>query len=121
MLITIDEVDYTCFFEGKNVIESGRDRPGKPAWRAFIYLLLLEKEPGKEVNFEEVFKFVHIGKRYVPGKSYQSVEKWISMFRVFLNDDLQWFIIGQDENEFIFQEKIQFEYCIFRRLRSNPR
>lgn len=121
----IDEVDYTSFFEGININETGRKTPVSPAWSALIFLLLLEKARGKTVDYREVFENVWIGETYFEGHSYKAVEKWISMFRVFLGDKLRWFIKGQlkepggEAREFVFQERVDFKFCIFRYFKDS--
>jgi hypothetical protein len=114
--LIVDEIIHTCFFNGSEI--KGRKKPVKPAWRALIYLLLLEKKPGETVDYKDVFKFVWPGKTYYKDPHYKTVEKWISMFRIFLDDKLKWFIEGQLNQEFVFREIVDFDYCIFRRLKD---
>lgn len=112
----IDEINYTCFFSGREI--KGKKKPVRPAWRALIYLLQIEKKSGETVNYKDIFKYVWPGKKYFEKYTYRTVEKWISLFRNYLDDGLQWFIIGQDGIEFVFQEIVDFRYCIFRRFKS---
>lgn len=114
----IDEINYECFFNGQKI--EGREKPVKPAWRALIYLLLIEKKPGSTVNYKDVFKFVWPGKKYFIDDTYRTVERWISFFRSYFDDKMQWFIIGQDKREFVFQEIVDFSFCIFRYVKDAP-
>ena len=113
-LFIIDEVNYVCFFKGNEI--KGKMKPVKPAWRAFIFLLLNKND--SEVSYREIFQFARKKEQYYERDTYNIVQKWISLFRKFVekDDDFRWFFTPIKDFGYKYQIGADFRFCVFRRL-----
>lgn len=110
----IDEAKYECWFNGRKI--EGKKKPVKPAWRAFIFLIL--NKTNSSVGYKDIFKFARIMEKFYEDDTSNTVQKWISLFRKYVDedDDLRWFFTPVDEIGYKFQEGADFHFCVFRRL-----
>jgi hypothetical protein len=113
----IDEVNYELYYNGERIVKSKKEKPVKPAWRAFIYLLLRKSKGIKDekyaVSYEDIYKFVYKDEFYIKSSADNTVQKWVSKFKLYINDDKLWFLRSEEKYGYRYNKNAVFNFCIF--------